>query len=47
MPDIATCPCFDTEGEEPANFYIRLIPNSSVGRITRYADGECDPRARC
>jgi predicted 3-demethylubiquinone-9 3-methyltransferase (glyoxalase superfamily) len=39
---ITTCLWFDTEGEEAAEFYCRLIPNSRVTGIERY--GEAGPR---
>lgn len=36
MRPITTCLWFDTQGEEAANFYTSLIPNSRVGKITPY-----------
>jgi predicted 3-demethylubiquinone-9 3-methyltransferase (glyoxalase superfamily) len=33
---------FDTEGEEAAQFYTSVFPNSSIGDISRY--GEAGPR---
>jgi predicted 3-demethylubiquinone-9 3-methyltransferase (glyoxalase superfamily) len=39
---ITTCLWFDTEGEEAAEFYCGLIPNSRVTGIERY--GEAGPR---
>ena len=39
---ITTCLWFDTEGEEAAEFYSRLIPNSRVTGVERY--GEAGPR---
>jgi predicted 3-demethylubiquinone-9 3-methyltransferase (glyoxalase superfamily) len=33
---------FDTEGEDAANFYVSVFPNSKVGEITRY--GSAGPR---
>ncbi len=39
-----TTPClwFDTEGEEAANFYVSVFPNSRIVRVSRY--GEAGPR---
>jgi predicted 3-demethylubiquinone-9 3-methyltransferase (glyoxalase superfamily) len=39
---ITTCLWFDTEGEEAAEFYCKLIPNSRVTGVERY--GEAGPR---
>lgn len=36
MRPLTTCLWFDTEGEEAANFYISLIPNSRITKVTRY-----------
>jgi predicted 3-demethylubiquinone-9 3-methyltransferase (glyoxalase superfamily) len=33
---ITTCLWFDTEGEEAADFYCSVIPNSKVHNVTRY-----------
>jgi predicted 3-demethylubiquinone-9 3-methyltransferase (glyoxalase superfamily) len=40
-----TTPClwFDTQGEEAANFYVSVFPNSRIVRVSRY--GEAGPRA--
>jgi len=35
---ITTCLWFDTEGEEAAEFYCSLIPNSKVTDVSRYGD---------
>ena len=35
---ITTCLWFDTEGEEAAEFYCSLIPNSKVIDVNRYGD---------
>jgi predicted 3-demethylubiquinone-9 3-methyltransferase (glyoxalase superfamily) len=35
---ITTCLWFDTEGEEAAEFYCSLIPNSKVTEVNRYGD---------
>jgi predicted 3-demethylubiquinone-9 3-methyltransferase (glyoxalase superfamily) len=40
MDAFITCLWFDTEGEEAANFYAGLFPNSRVGKVTTYPDGE-------
>jgi predicted 3-demethylubiquinone-9 3-methyltransferase (glyoxalase superfamily) len=40
---ITTCLWFDTEGEEAAEFYCSVIPNSRVRDVTRY--GEAGPGA--
>ena len=42
MPEITPCLWFDTEGEDAANFYVSVFPNSKVGEITRY--GPAGPR---
>ena len=39
---ITTCLWFDTEGEEAAEFYCTLFPDSQVTGVTRY--GEAGPR---
>jgi predicted 3-demethylubiquinone-9 3-methyltransferase (glyoxalase superfamily) len=39
---ITTCLWFDTEGEEAAEFYCTLIPNSRVTGVEKY--GEAGPR---
>lgn len=33
---ITNCLWFDTQGEEAANFYVSIFPNSSIGKISRY-----------
>jgi predicted 3-demethylubiquinone-9 3-methyltransferase (glyoxalase superfamily) len=40
-----TTPClwFDTQGEDAANFYVSVFPNSRIGRVSHY--GEAGPRA--
>ena len=40
MDPLTTCLWFDTEGEEAANFYAEVFPNSSVGKVTPYATGD-------
>jgi len=42
MPAITPNLWFDTEGEEAANHYVSIFPNSSVDKVTRY--GEAGPR---
>ena len=42
MDNLITCLWFDTEGEEAANFYTSIFPNSKVCKIARY--GSAGPR---
>ena len=42
MPDITPCLWFDTEGEEAAQFYTSVFPNSRIGEVLRY--GSAGPR---
>ncbi|WP_250301534.1 VOC family protein [Streptomyces sp. A 4/2] len=42
MPRITPNLWFDTNGEEAANFYVSVFPNSEIKSITRY--GEAGPR---
>jgi predicted 3-demethylubiquinone-9 3-methyltransferase (glyoxalase superfamily) len=42
MSGFTTCLWFDTEGEEAANYYTSVFPNSRIGTISRY--GEAGPR---
>jgi predicted 3-demethylubiquinone-9 3-methyltransferase (glyoxalase superfamily) len=42
MPDITPCLWFDTEGEEAANFYTSIFPNSRIVEVSHY--GEAGPR---
>ena len=42
MPELTPCLWFDTEGEEAANFYTSVFPNSRVVHVSRY--GEAGPR---
>jgi predicted 3-demethylubiquinone-9 3-methyltransferase (glyoxalase superfamily) len=39
---LVTCLWFDTQGEDAANFYTALFPNSKLGEIKRY--GAAGPR---
>jgi predicted 3-demethylubiquinone-9 3-methyltransferase (glyoxalase superfamily) len=43
MESITPCLWFDTEGEDAANFYVSLFPNSRIVSVNRY--GEAGPRA--
>lgn len=40
MDAFTTCLWFDTQGEEAANFYAGIFPNSSVGKLTPYSVGD-------
>lgn len=42
MPKITPCLWFDTQGEDAANFYVSIFPNSQVVSVARY--GEAGPR---
>jgi predicted 3-demethylubiquinone-9 3-methyltransferase (glyoxalase superfamily) len=42
MREIAPCLWFDTEGEEAANFYTSVFPNSRIVNVTHY--GPAGPR---
>jgi predicted 3-demethylubiquinone-9 3-methyltransferase (glyoxalase superfamily) len=42
MQKITPCLWFDTEGEEAANFYTSLFPNSRIREVARY--GSAGPR---
>ncbi len=42
MREIAPCLWFDTEGEEAANFYTSVFPNSKIVNVTHY--GPAGPR---
>ena len=43
MSGITPCLWFDTDGEEAANFYTSLFPNSTIQNVSRYGEG--GPRA--
>jgi predicted 3-demethylubiquinone-9 3-methyltransferase (glyoxalase superfamily) len=43
MSGITPCLWFDTDGEEAANFYTSLFPNSTILNVSRYGEG--GPRA--
>jgi predicted 3-demethylubiquinone-9 3-methyltransferase (glyoxalase superfamily) len=42
MPEITTCLWFDTEGEDAAEFYTSVFPNSRITETVRY--NEAGPR---
>ena len=42
MPQITPNLWFDTQGEEAAEFYVSMFPNSKITRVTRYP--EAGPR---
>lgn len=42
MTPISPCLWFDTQGEEAANFYVSIFPNSKIVDVSRY--GEAGPR---
>ena len=42
MQKLTPCLWFDTEGEEAANFYTSVFPNSKIVHVSRY--GEAGPR---
>jgi predicted 3-demethylubiquinone-9 3-methyltransferase (glyoxalase superfamily) len=43
MQNITPCLWFDTDGEDAANFYTSIFPNSKIQHIERY--GSAGPRA--
>ena len=43
MQKITPCLWFDTEGEEAANFYTSVFPNSKIVNVARY--GSAGPRS--
>ncbi|MGH9222532.1 MAG: VOC family protein [Acidimicrobiales bacterium] len=42
MSKLTPCLWFDTDGEEAANFYTQVFPNSRITQVTRY--GSAGPR---
>lgn len=38
MEPISPCLWFDTQGEEAANFYVSIVPNSKILNVQRYGD---------
>jgi predicted 3-demethylubiquinone-9 3-methyltransferase (glyoxalase superfamily) len=43
MPKTTACLWFDRQGEDAANFYVSLFPNSQVTNVTRYGPGMPQP----
>ena len=43
MPNITSCLWFDTEGEDAADFYVSVFPNSHIVNVSHY--GEAGPRS--
>lgn len=41
---ISTCLWFDDNGEEAANFYVSLFPNSRIISVMRYGEGAMMPK---
>jgi predicted 3-demethylubiquinone-9 3-methyltransferase (glyoxalase superfamily) len=39
MPRITPNLWFDTEGEEAANFYVSVFPNSEITNVSHYGEG--------
>jgi len=39
MPKLTSCLWFDTQGEEAANFYVSVFPNSRITDVTYYGAG--------
>jgi len=39
MPRTVPCLWFDSQGEEAAQFYCSLFPNSQITNVTRYPEG--------
>jgi predicted 3-demethylubiquinone-9 3-methyltransferase (glyoxalase superfamily) len=42
MPKLTPCLWFDTQGEDAANFYVSVFPNSKILEVSRY--GSAGPR---
>lgn len=42
MAPINPCLWFDTQGEDAANFYVSIFPNSKIVDISRYGDANPD-----
>ena len=42
MPNVTPWLWFDTEGEEAADFYTSVFPNSKIVEVTRY--GSANPQ---
>jgi len=45
VPKITPCLWFDTQGEEAAEFYTSIFPNSRIVDVARY--GDAGPRDAC
>jgi predicted 3-demethylubiquinone-9 3-methyltransferase (glyoxalase superfamily) len=43
MQKLTPCLWFDTEGEEAANFYTSVFPNSKILDVSRYGEGAPRP----
>ena len=43
MPKLTPCLWFDTEGEEAADFYTSIFPNSRITAIARYGEAGMRP----
>lgn len=41
---VSTCLWYDDNGEEAANFYVSLFPNSRIISVNRYGDGAPMPK---
>ncbi len=41
---VSTCLWYDDDGEEAANFYVSLFPNSKIISVTRYGEGQPMPK---
>lgn len=41
---VSTCLWYDSEGEEAANFYVSLFPNSRIVGVMRYGEGAPMPK---
>src|SRR6266498_1625965 len=46
MSEITPCLWFDTEGEEAANFYTSVFPNSKIVHVARYGSAGPRPEGR-
>jgi predicted 3-demethylubiquinone-9 3-methyltransferase (glyoxalase superfamily) len=43
MPTITPSLWFDTDGEEAAEFYVSVFPNSQIRHVSRYGEGGMRP----
>jgi predicted 3-demethylubiquinone-9 3-methyltransferase (glyoxalase superfamily) len=46
MPKISNCLWFDTRGEEAAQHYVAIFPNSKVGQVTHYGPDTPGPEGQ-